>query len=68
MLKTMGIEIMYTNFHIDWTNILGVLVKKLWVLFFLTTLYNYIHFMVMMTTIDPVHLVFIHKSQVMPRT
>ena len=28
MLKTMGIEIMHTDFHLDWTNILGAFIKK----------------------------------------
>ena len=34
MLKTMGIEIMHTDFHIDWTDILGVFIKNVGFSFF----------------------------------
>ena len=34
MLQTMGIEIMHTDFHLDWTNVLGAFIKMLGFSFF----------------------------------
>ena len=34
MLKTMAIRIVHTDFHLDWTNILGAFIKKLGFSFF----------------------------------